>query len=295
MISTGGTSPLDMARLRLSALEGTLSSGGAASPQQRPSSPASPFWGSDLTLVEGSERLVVQALDSMERGRAYVDEPRVFLGSWFLEPNTADGLSRETDLLIDSVRVLLPEPTSVRAMADRQLEYGALQSALETETTLRLAAAWDAAGRTVVSTSLAMGSHLTVLAPSDVQRLPAGSAGALRRALRGGDLVIVAGDVATATAWWTVARSGFVRAIVEPGAGMSKVAPVQPGPGAGKRHPGQQGGNQNKGAGEYIGVVRKVGEATKDAAAKGGRVIRDGFDRIDPAKAKLAAKLLAGQ
>jgi hypothetical protein len=209
MISTGGISPLDMARLRLSALDATAA--------------AQPLWGCDLTLVEGSERLVVRALDSTERGRAYVDEPRVFLGSWFPDATGTDLLSRETDLLIDSVRILLPEPTSVRNMADRQLQYGALESALETETTLRLAAAWDPADRTIVSTSLAMGSQLTVLAPSDVEHLPAGSAGALRKALRDADLAVVTGDVAKATAWWTVARSGFVRAIMESGAGMSTI------------------------------------------------------------------------
>ena len=209
MISTGGSSSLDMARLRLSALDAT--------------SAAQPLWGCDLTLVEGSERLVVRALDSTERGRAYVDEPRVFLGSWFPDASGTDVESRETDLLIDSVRVLLPEPTSVREIADRQLQYGALESALETETTLRLAAGWDPADRAIVSTSLALGRQLTVLAPSDVERLPAGSAGALRKALRAGDLAVVSGDVAKATAWWTVARSGFVRAIMESGAGMSAI------------------------------------------------------------------------
>jgi hypothetical protein len=283
MISTGGTSPLDMARLRLSALDASLGSGGPASQQAPPSSPASLLWASDLTLVEGSEMLVVRALDSTERGRAYVDAPRVFLGSWFPEPTGADELSRETDLLIDSVRVLLPEPMSVREMAERQLQYGALQSALETETGLRLAAAWDPADRTIVSTSLAMGSQLTVLAPSDVQRLPAGSAGALKSALRGGDLAVVPGDVATATAWWTVARSGFARAIIEPGAGGFRVGPVGGASGAGGRRPGQQGGRGRGGAAnEYGTLVNKVGQATKEVAGRGGQAVRDTFERAAP-------------
>ena len=227
MISTGGASPVDMARRRLSALEAVLGSDRPAS-QPRPLNwlPRS-LWASDLTLVEGSEGLVVHALDSSGRGRVFVDQPRVFLASWFPEPTSADGISRETDLLIDAVRVLLPEPTSVRETAGRQLQYGALQSALETETTLQMAAAWDPTDRTIVSTSLAMGPHLTVLAPADVQRLPAGSAGALRKALRDGDLVVVPGEVSKAVAWWTVARSGLVRAIMEPGAGMAGVGPAK--------------------------------------------------------------------
>jgi len=231
----------------------------------------------------------------MARGRAYVDQPRVFLGSWFLEPNTADGLSRETDLLIDSVRILPSDPTSAREMAASQLQYGALQSALETETALRLAAAWDPADRTVVSTSLAMGGRLSVLAPSDVPQLPAGSAGALREALRDGDLAVVAGDVATATAWWTVAQSGFVRAIVEPGAGMSKVGPVRPGPAAGKRHPGQQGGGNDYGNAHK--ASQPAQEELKKQSKKGAKWVAKRFEdafEVDPVKAKLA-KRLGGQ
>ena len=292
MISTGGTSPFDMARLRLSVLKGTLGSDGVATQQARPGSPAWPFWGSDLTLVEGSEQVVVRALDSTARGRAYVDEPRVFLGSWFPEPNSADGLSRETDLLIDSIRVLLPEPASAREMADRQLQYGVLESALETETTLRLAAAWDPAGRTVVSTSLAMSSRLTVLAPSDVERLPARSAGALRTALRGGELAVVPGDVAAATAWWTVARSGFVRAIVEPGAGMSTIIPpvtaTRQGTFSGGKDSGKRGGSGT----EYTTINNEVAKKTTQAASRVGYSNASTFEGADPTKAAKLAKLL---
>ena len=289
MISTGGTSPLDMARLRLAALETALSPDGPAPQQERKNSPAWPLWASDLTLVEGSERLVVDAVDSTGRGRAYVGEPRVFLGSWFPEATEAVGLSRETDLLIDSVRVLLPGPGSAREASERQLQYGALQSALETETALQLAAAWDPADREIVSTSLAMGGRLTVLAPADVERLPAGSARALAKALRAGDLAVVPGDPSTARAWWTIARSGFARAIVEPGAGMSgigKVSPASPGTGTGGRHPGQRGGSGNRGK-EYTELVQQV-------AVKTARTV-DTFERFDAAKAARLAKLLAGR
>jgi hypothetical protein len=277
MVSTGSANPLGMARVRLSALEGA------------PSSPTLLFWGCDLSLVEGSERLILQDLDSTERGRAYVGRPRVFLGSWFTEPGTADGLSRETDLLIDSVRILLPAPASVREMADRQLRYGALQSALETETTLRLATAWDPADRIVVSTSLAMSGDLTVLAPSDVQRLPAGSAGALRKALHGGELAVVPGNVATATAWWTVARSGFVRAIVEPGAGMTSVGPKpvfatrggHTGGGAGGKP--SDSGKKGEPATEYLAVVNQTAKKTAETAAQLANRGISGFDSVNKA------------
>ena len=162
-------------------------------------------------------------------GRAYVGEPRVFLASWFPEPAGLMG-SREKRLLIDSVGVLLPEPAHLSETVVRQLQYGALQSALETETALRMAAAWDPTDRIVFSTSLAMNTALTMLTPSDVTRLPAASAEALKSALRGGDLAIVPGQVSTATAWWTVARSGSIRAVVNPGAGASTIGPRVPGP-----------------------------------------------------------------
>jgi hypothetical protein len=263
MISTGGTSGLDMARQRLLALDAT--------------SAGQPLWGCDLTLVEGSERLVVHTVDSSERGRAYVDEPRVFLGSWFPDAIGTALVSRETDLLIDSVRTLLPEPRSVREVAERQLQYGVLESALETETTLQLAAAWDPVGRTVVSTSLATGGHLTVLVPSDVERMPAGSAGALRKALRAGELAVVPGDVAKAAAWWTVARSGFVRALMEPGAGMSGAGGIRPvGGGSGPGNNPRQGGGGS--SGQYAHMVKKAADMAKQVGQRGGKVIRDGFD-----------------
>ena len=181
------------------------------------------------------------------------------------------------------MRVLLPEPTSVREMAERQLQYGALQSALETEAGLRLAAAWDPADRTIVSTSLATGGNLTVLAPSDVQRLPAGSAGSLTKALRGGDLAVVPGDVATATAWWTVARPGFVRAIMETGAGMSKLG------GAGRRvvrkPPPTPVGRQRHGGGNEYGTVESTVEGVaEEGAEQVGYSVQSKFSDVSAAQ-----------
>jgi hypothetical protein len=288
MVSTGGTSPLEMARLRLAAIEATLQPDRAGTPHGGGHSPAWPLWASDLTLVEGSERLVVDAVDWTGGARAYVAEPRVFLGSWFPEAGDTVGLDRETDLLLDSIRILLPGAGSPREAAGKHLQYGALQSALETETALQLAAAWDPANRAIVSTSLAMGERLTVLASPDVEHLPAGSAGALATALRAGDLAVVPGDVSTARAWWTVAPSGFVRAIVEPGFGMSaigKVGPAGPGTGAGRRHPGQQRGGSGKGK-EYTELVQEV-------AVKTARTV-DTFERFDASKAARIARLLGG-
>jgi hypothetical protein len=139
-----------------------------------------------------------------------------------------------------------------------------------------------------------MSSHLTVLAPPDVQRLPAGSAGALRKALGGGELAVVPGDVATATAWWTVARSGFVRAIVEPGAGFTKVGGVGAGTGTGKRHPGQQRGKQG-GKDEYAGLVLENQSVATQGAKQLGYSSRSTFTNADPTKAKMLARLLGGQ
>jgi hypothetical protein len=112
---------------------------------------------------------------------------------------------------------------------------------------------------------------------SDVERLPAGSAGALRKALRAGDLAVVSGDVAKATAWWTVARSGFVRAIMESGAGMSaivktganryKVVRKMP---ASKVKPRGHGN-------EYGTVTSEVEGAAEEGGEVAGRFVRDEF------------------
>jgi hypothetical protein len=241
-------------------------SGASASKQGRPNGPVSLLWACDLTLVEGSERLVVQAVDSTERGRVYVDEPRIFLGSWF-PPAGDEGLSRETDLLIDSVRLLPPERTSVGEVAQRQLQYGALQSALETEIGLRFAAASDPDGRTIVSTSLATGGRLTVLAPPDVQQLPARSASSLRQALLAGNLAVVPGDVAAAQVWWTVARSGFVRAIIQPRAGGFWTVTRKPA-GSGP------GNNSGGSSGKYASMVKTKGEEAKQVGQAMGRGVR---------------------
>jgi hypothetical protein len=178
-------------------------------------------------------------------------------------------------------------------MAERQLQYGALQSALETEAGLRLAAAWEPAGRTIGSTSLAMGGHLTVLAPPDVERLPAGSAGALRNALRAGVLVVVTGDVAKATAWWTVARSGFVRAIMETGAGMSKLG------GAGRRvvrkPPPTPVGRQRHGGGNEYGTVESTAEGVaEEGAEQVGHSVQSKFSDVSAAQIGKMKTLLGG-
>ena len=170
-------------------------------------------------------------------------------------------------------------------MAERQLQYGALQSALETEAGLRLAAAWDPADRTIVSTSLATGGNLTVLAPSDVQRLPAGSAGALRNALRAGDLVVVTGDVAKATAWWTVARSGFVRAIMETGAGMSKVGGAGAGRKVVRKPPPTPVGRQRHGGGNEYGTVESTVEGVaEEGAEQVGYSVQSKFSDVSAAQ-----------
>jgi hypothetical protein len=271
LISTGGTSALDMARLRLAGVQGAVASTEPASPPGQMEEGVSPVWVCDLMLVEGSEQVVVAAMDAAA-GRTYVDQPRVFLGSW-VPGDREEELSRETDLLIDSVRVLLPEPAPAREISGRQLQYGALQSALETETGLRFAAAWNPAGRSIVSTSLATGGSLSVLAPADADRLPERSAASLRRALRAGDLAVVPGDVATAQAWWTVGPSGFARAIIEPGTGGLKIvgeAALR----VVRKAPASGAGNNSGGggSGQYAGMVKTQGQAAKE----GGQVISGG-------------------
>jgi len=230
--------------------------------------------------VEGSELIAVQGLQATG-GRTFVDQPRVFLGSWFPDPSAQGSLTRETDLLIDAVRVLPAEPTSVKERAVRQMQYGALMSGLETETALQLAAAWDPAHRTVISTSLSSRGPLTVVAPGDAGRLPTGSADALRAALVRGEFAVVSGEVGTATSWWTVAPSGFVRAIVEPGAGMSKIAgtvykasryAITPVGAA-----AQAGNNLGRGGGGGAGVAERqaVEKVATDAAKEGANFVAD--------------------
>lgn len=166
------------------------------------------------SLVLGSERMSIPALEVPGRLRGYVAAPRVYLVAMGQDPDTADDLGFGTDLLIDDVRVVAVDDGSAQEAAMATVWYGALESALETEDALARAGGLGSVAGGLVGTSLMMSRPLTVLS--------AGSTGrpALRAALADGALVVVPGDPATSRAWWTIDPvTGATHAVLDPGAG----------------------------------------------------------------------------
>ena len=151
-----------------------------------------PFAVANEGLVLASERSIVPSLASGSGMAAFVAEPRVFVVSMGLgsgEPTSAHG---STDLLHDPVRVLAAEG-SEHAAARARLWYGTLQTALETEQLMRIAAN-GGEGASVRSVSTMMGGPLTVLGPDMEAGSAGGIPGAIAASLREGDLVVVPGD-----------------------------------------------------------------------------------------------------
>jgi hypothetical protein len=178
-----------------------------------------PLTVADETLALDSERLVHASLDVGTGVRAFVARPRLFISS--IGPaSVGPGTVSETDLLIDGVRILTAGGQGPADAARRQLWYGALESALETQSGLERAAGGDPATSHLESTSLDLGAALTVLEPNGAGTLPPGVGPELAADLQDGKLAIVDAGSTTADAWWAIdPRTGVSRAMLQSGLG----------------------------------------------------------------------------
>lgn len=168
----------------------------------------------NASLVLGSERLSIPALEDVGRLRGYVSAPRVYLASIGQDPQDPTALGFGTDLLLDDVRVVVADEAAAADGALAAIWYGALQSALETEDALARAGGLGAQPDDLVGTSLAMTRPLTVA--TDTTSGPE----ALRAAIVAGALVVVPGDPGSADVWWAIdPGTGATRAILDPGRG----------------------------------------------------------------------------
>lgn len=222
MVSTGGMSPWWYTVRQGHAIEFVnrlLQDQGSAASYSLPEL-LLPFAVANEGLVLASERSIVPSLASGNGLVAFVAEPRVFLVSLGLgsgEPTSAQG---STDLMHDQVRVLAAEG-SEHAAARAQLWYGTLETALETEQAMRIAAN-GGVGASVQSVSTLMGGPLTVLGPDLGAPSDLGIPGDLAAALREGRLVVVPGDPSTTLGWWTIAPDGSTRSTRPGGAGWTR-------------------------------------------------------------------------
>ena len=179
-----------------------------------------PVAAADDALVVASEAAVVPALEADGAFRAFVARPRVTLATLGRDSVRPDGMAFAIDLLIDNVALLPNGPAMPGEAARRQLWYGTLETALETQFAIGRAALLDPADRVSSGASLAEAATLTLLRPEDARTLPSGTSPVLRRALEGGSLVVTSGEPAEAKAWWTIdPASGATRSILDPGLG----------------------------------------------------------------------------
>jgi hypothetical protein len=177
----------------------------------------------NAAVVLASEELSIEALNDRSDVRFFAGSPRVFVMSF--QPVAIagrDGLRFAIDLMHDEVAAVGNPGVPGLAVAERQLWYGVLQSALETTLAEQRTAGLEAEGRQVVSTSTEMAEELTVLSAADSAGLAAPPA--LLAALAEGELVVANAGAATVHlgSWWSVdPADGSVRAVLAPGLGGS--------------------------------------------------------------------------
>jgi hypothetical protein len=238
----------------------------------------------DLPLVLASEQRFIPAIDDATV-RSYIASPRLFLATRASDPDDLAIQSVVTDLAVDGVRTL-PHDGAVAEAAARQLWYGALEGAIETELILANASGLDAEGRVLEGVSFEMTHPLTVVTAADGVR-PEAAATDLDTLLQAGGLAVVPGDVAAARTWWELAPDAATRSVLAPrlgGGGVRgpsgprrPVTPVNPPDKPRDQRKQQDDGKQGN---EYGTLVNEVATKVEKGARAGGRVVQDGFDVI---------------
>ena len=276
MVSTGGADRRDYSIQRSQSADFTaavMTSEGATEGYEL-SDLLWPVAASDQSLVVASESLAVAALGADGRFRGYVGAPRVFLGALGRDPHEPNALFNEIDLALDDVMLVSADPAGPGEVARRQLWYGALETALETQLGLRRAAAFDPAGLMTLGPSIGDPTTQQLLTPADITGA-AGGPVALRGALEGGLWVVAPLDVSSAGSWWTIdPTTATTRSVLDPGlggvrsvtwtssstAGRTTDTVMRGGGPKGPRPGGTRQGNfryraPKKGANEYFAVV----------------------------------------
>jgi hypothetical protein len=224
----------------------------------------------DRMTTLASERLLVPAVAAPGAVAAVIDRPRISVFSFGADAVDPSRLVTSIDLATDAIRLVGGSDADPTDLARRQLWYGALESALETEALLQSAAMANPDGMTLSGASLAAGLPLQVI--RDPAEVPDAAPPALLRAIEDGDVVVVPGEAAAATTWWTVdPDDGATRAIVAPGLGGA----VATRPRAHETHEVQ--GGWTPGGGSYVnsaqnGVRWVINETTLETEG----FIRDG-------------------
>ena len=177
-----------------------------------------------LSWLTLTEQLVMDALNDLDDARFFVAAPRVYVLSLRAGESDSGVAVRQTiDLMHDTVRPVALDSADAEALADRQMWYGVLQSALETMSGQAFTVAGQGEEDELASTSLASaGSAMVLASPGDIPR-DASAPAALYRAVEAGSLALVPGaPEGKIRAWWTVsADTAATSAMLAPGLGGS--------------------------------------------------------------------------
>jgi hypothetical protein len=245
----------------------------------------------DEAFVAASEQRFIPAIDDTHI-RAYVAAPRLTLVTRSLD---LDDVARQrvvTDLAIDDLRTIAADGTDAQAAA-RQLWYGALEGAFETEYALANASALEPEGLLLEGVSFDMAQPLHVVGAADDVR-PDAAAEDLDALLQSGGLAVVPGDVTTARTWWEVAPDAGTRSVLAPRLGGNGVGgvgsgrrPVMPVSEADKPRDQRKQQDDGTNGNEYGTLVENVAGKVEKGARSAGRVVRDGWDVVKKPLIKL--------
>jgi hypothetical protein len=289
MVSTGGASPRDQAAdIAFAAQMAAWGSNAEDLDRMLAVDAFEPRAALDRVLVLAPERRFIPAIDDTEV-RAYVAWPRIAATTSSTDLADPSVTSFRTDLMIDGVRTLPRSGAAPDAAARRQVWYGALTGALETEFVLSGASLLDPATRTLSSASFDTTQPLTLLTDAS-GTIPAAADGSLAEVLADGGLAVVPGDVATAHSWWEIAHDGTTRAVLAPRLGSSsKIGGLNPNSPAYRVQPksgSSPGGNQQgrRGPGER-GIIEQ--EVVPAAETTGKQVGYNNADKFVDAAVQL--------
>lgn len=285
LVSTGATNPRAYSQDQSYALALTTWAAGAPEAADVTLNEALvPAAVADLALAVASEQRFIPAVDDATV-RSYVASPRLFLVIRSLDAVDLETRSIVSDLAIDTVRTLPREGAAADAAA-RQLWYGTLEGAIETEYALANASSLGVEGRVLEGVSFDMGKPLTVIAGADEAR-PAAAAGHLDELLDAGGLAVVPGDVPAARTWWEVGPDVTTRAVLAPRLGGNGVRgpsgpkrPILPVSPPDKPRDQRKQPNDGKNGNEYGSLVENVAGKVEKGARNGGRIIQDGWDDV---------------
>ena len=179
-----------------------------------------PFALHNLTAVMFTDHVTIPMLNDTPGVRLYADGPRISI--FTTGPSSDDRVRAMTDLRRDHLRGLA-QPGVERTVAEKKLQFGLLQGALEHEFIVDFAVAHGDNDIRLTSTSSQLAnSDLAVLMPgvTSADATGAGSASALVRRARAAESIVVAPSARLdeRDAWWEIdARTGDAHAVGGPG------------------------------------------------------------------------------